>query len=92
MNEDDQLRREVIGRVVCDNALNMDAMEARYDIVFDDSFAPEMEPLQSMSGDGPLRVQNRRLEVLAAGRLLSCDIAMVFDRYRRESPAGIFRD
>ncbi len=81
LNEDDLLRRDVIGQIMCRAWLDFSALERAYGIDFKDYFANELSALQGMENDGLLRRHGDGLEILPAGRLLLRNIAMVFDRY-----------
>ena len=62
----------------------MPEIEARFGIRFGDYFSTELEELRGMEADGLLRLEEDRIRVLTAGRLLIRNICMVFDRYLRE--------
>ncbi|PTB16986.1 oxygen-independent coproporphyrinogen III oxidase [Trinickia symbiotica] len=78
---DDRLRRDVIAQLMCNFELCFVEFEATYGICFANVFAPELERLREFERDGLIAVDSDRLQVLAAGRMLVRDIAMVFDHY-----------
>ncbi|PMS31259.1 oxygen-independent coproporphyrinogen-3 oxidase [Trinickia symbiotica] len=78
---DDRLRRDVIAQLMCNFELCFVEFEATYGICFANVFAPELERLREFERDGLIAVDSDRLQVLAAGRMLVLDIAMVFDHY-----------
>jgi oxygen-independent coproporphyrinogen-3 oxidase len=84
LGADDLLRREVISQLICHFVLDIPALEQRHGIRFEDYFAVERQELARMQADGLLVADDRRIEVLPAGRLLIRNICMVFDRYLRE--------
>ncbi|MCB1725258.1 MAG: oxygen-independent coproporphyrinogen III oxidase [Gammaproteobacteria bacterium] len=91
LNEDDQLRRDVITQLICNFALDMNAIGERWGIEFATYFASELTRLAGMATDGLLQIDDARIEVLPAGRLLIRNICMVFDRYLGEpSQSGRF--
>ncbi len=84
LNRDDQIRRDVITRLICNFQLDYAAVEQAWDIDFSDYFGPSVEPLRSMQGDGLLRIDEQGIEVHPKGRLLIRNICMHFDRYMAE--------
>ncbi|MGF6608504.1 oxygen-independent coproporphyrinogen-3 oxidase [Paraburkholderia sp. WSM4175] len=84
LSADDRLRRDVITQLMCNLELRFDEFEAAYGIHFADMFAPELERLRSFEDDGLISLGARKLEVRMAGRMLVCNLAMVFDRYLGE--------
>jgi len=83
LSGEDHLRRYVIMRLMCDFALNFQSVEEKFGISFAEHFAVELEELADMAGDGLLQLTENGLVVLAGGRLLIRNIAMVFDEYLR---------
>ncbi|HVO91175.1 MAG TPA: oxygen-independent coproporphyrinogen III oxidase [Casimicrobiaceae bacterium] len=88
LSEDDELRREVIQRVMCDFALDFASIDAGYGIRFEDYFAHELAVLTPLIDDGLVRMTRRRVEVTPRGRLLVRVVAMQFDRRLREAAAA----
>lgn len=84
-NADDAPRRDVIGSLMCHGTLDIAAWEARYDAAFDAVFAHELEELHGLAALGLVRISPAQLDVTPLGRLLVRRVAMVFDRYLRES-------
>ena len=84
LDADDILRRDVITRLICHFQLDKAAVAERHGIDFDDYFAPELQDLAEMEGDGLLAVTDATIQVQPAGKLLIRNICMVFDRYLRE--------
>ena len=81
LTADDILRRSIIQSLMCHFELSMDAVEAAHGIDFRTYFASELEALQEMVQADLLRIDERRIVVLPAGRMLVRAISMVFDRY-----------
>ena len=82
MTDDDVVRRDVIHRIMCDNAINVDAVERRFGIDFDDYFADELHRLDTLVDDGLIERAARRIGLTPRGRLLMRNVAMVFDAYK----------
>jgi oxygen-independent coproporphyrinogen III oxidase len=86
LSEDDLIRRELIGELMCHGELDMRTFGARHQLVFDDYFASELERLDALSEDGLVTLDARMIRVTARGRLLLRIVAMTFDAYlERES-------
>ena len=84
LDDDDLLRRDVIQRLMCDFALDCDAIEAAYRVEFGEYFGPELEALRPLASDGLVELFPARIQVTRRGRLLVRTVAMVFDRHLRE--------
>ncbi|WP_426172876.1 oxygen-independent coproporphyrinogen III oxidase [Massilia sp. TWR1-2-2] len=84
---DDVLRRCLIQMLMCHFELSVGAIEQAFPIVFADYFAPEIERLRVLAGDGLLTVGPEWISVTLKGRLLIRNICMVFDRYLAGEPA-----
>ncbi|MFC4340344.1 oxygen-independent coproporphyrinogen III oxidase [Cupriavidus numazuensis] len=89
MNQDDHLRREIIGALMCNGVLDVAQIEARHGIDFAHAFAAELADLDRLAEDGLVRRDPHRIEVTLLGRLLVRRVAMVFDRYLREDAARL---
>jgi oxygen-independent coproporphyrinogen-3 oxidase len=85
---DDAVRRDVIGRLMCDFELAIPELEARHGIVFERAFAAELRALAPLADDGLIEIQPGRVRVTDRGRLLVRTVAMVFDRHLREARAA----
>ncbi|WP_413674831.1 oxygen-independent coproporphyrinogen III oxidase [Massilia cellulosiltytica] len=81
LSGDDLLRREVIQKLMCDFALDLRDLAARWDVDVAERFAPELARLADLARDGLLAVTPDRIDVTPKGRLLVRNICMVFDDY-----------
>ncbi|MEN8176745.1 MAG: coproporphyrinogen III oxidase, partial [Pseudomonadota bacterium] len=81
LNPDDEMRRDLITRLICHFALDIPAFEQRWGIDFGQYFAIELERLKGMQGDGLVVVGAESIEVPPAGRLLIRNLCMQFDAY-----------
>ncbi|KAF1710763.1 oxygen-independent coproporphyrinogen III oxidase [Pseudoxanthomonas sacheonensis] len=81
LSEDDQLRADLIQRLMCQGEVPIDALERRYGIDFPTYFAESLAKLQRLVADGLARMEPDRIVVTSPGRLLLRNIAMCFDRY-----------
>ncbi len=78
---DDQIRRDVITRLICHLKLDFSRVESERGINFADYFKKELNQLKGMIEDGLLEVDEKGIQVLPRGRLLIRNICMVFDYY-----------
>lgn len=90
LTRDDELRRSVITQLICNFALDMAKVDEAWSIRFEDYFPQELARLSTMADDGLLAIEDRRIRVLPAGRLLIRNICMVFDRYLGEGQRARF--
>jgi oxygen-independent coproporphyrinogen III oxidase len=85
LDQDDLLRRELIGELMCQFTLNTKAFADAHHIDFSHYFKTEIEELKSLEEAGLLEWQGANLQVPIKGRLLARRVAMTFDRHLRES-------
>ncbi|VVO10961.1 oxygen-independent coproporphyrinogen III oxidase [Pseudomonas fluorescens] len=83
-NQDDRVRREVIARLICSFSLEFAEIDLAFNIDFRGYFAELWPQLEAMAADGLIELDNERLEVLPAGRLLVRSVCMVFDAYLQQ--------
>jgi oxygen-independent coproporphyrinogen-3 oxidase len=81
LHRDDQIRRDVITRLICHFKLPYTAVEARWGIDFPSYFEQELPLLEGMAADGLIALTAQGIEVLAPGRLLIRNVCMAFDAY-----------
>ena len=81
LNEDDQLRADLIQQLMCQGEIPVAALERRYAIDFATYFALALERLAPLAEDGLVRIERERIVVTSRGRLLLRNIAMCFDNY-----------
>lgn len=87
LDEDDILRRELIGELMCQFTLNTQAFAKAHGIDFSNYFKAELEELADLEEAGLLEWHGADLQVPIKGRLLARRVAMTFDRHLRESQA-----
>ena len=87
LNQDDLLRRELIGELMCQFALDTAAFASAHQIDFHDYFKVELAELKDLEQAGLLEWHGSVLAVPIKGRLLARRVAMTFDRHLRESQA-----
>jgi len=81
LDDDDRLRADLIGQLMCQGEIPVSALERRYAIDFNDYFGDAMERLQPLIDDDLVRRDEGRILATSRGRLLLRNIAMCFDRY-----------
>lgn len=88
---DDQVRADVIQQLMCRGAIDIAAVERRYDIDFHRYFADALAHAQPLAKDGLVTLERLRISATSRGRLLLRIIAMCFDRYlNHQLPSGIY--
>jgi oxygen-independent coproporphyrinogen-3 oxidase len=85
LEPDDLLRRELIGELMCQFALNVVAFSQKYRINFQQYFASELVELADLEKAGLVHASPDRITVPIKGRLLVRRVAMAFDRHLRDS-------
>lgn len=85
LTDDDKLRRQIITRLICDFALDIEEIENDYQIRFNDYFADAYPQLEQFAEDGLLQYNGETIVVLPAGRLLIRNICMAFDKYSQQA-------
>jgi oxygen-independent coproporphyrinogen-3 oxidase len=81
MTADDQVRKYVIMRLMCDLELDKMSVEQKFGIVFDTYFASSLQGLGQFVDDGLVTLEAGTIAIVGAGRLLLRNIAMCFDAY-----------
>ncbi|MBU0501000.1 MAG: oxygen-independent coproporphyrinogen III oxidase [Gammaproteobacteria bacterium] len=90
LTRDDEIRRDVITRLICHFELAFAEVEARWGIDFAAYFADELKGLADMQADGLLAMDAQGIRVLPAGRLLIRNICMTFDAYLKQKAGSSF--
>ena len=90
LSEDDELRRDIITRLISHFHLSFSKIEALWKVNFKEYFAKEMVNLQPMIEDGLISLTEDDLYVSAKGRLLIRNICMVFDAYLKPGAENRF--
>lgn len=87
LDQDDLLRRELIGELMCQFALDTKYFANSHQIDFLNYFKGDVEELKQLAEAGLLEWKGKTIFVPAKGRLLARRVAMTFDRHLRESQA-----
>jgi oxygen-independent coproporphyrinogen III oxidase len=81
MTADDEIRRDLIERLMCHFRLDVDDFASRHGIDFERYFAEELARLEPLARDGLVRLGESSIEVTPRGRFLVRNVCMVFDAY-----------
>lgn len=90
LSRDDQIRRWVIGKLICQFRLDRSQFQKVWNEDFDRYFADELLRLRPMVRDELIGDDGQILQVLPAGRLLIRAICQIFDIYRKEDASQRF--
>ncbi|MBC2604623.1 oxygen-independent coproporphyrinogen III oxidase [Pelagicoccus albus] len=88
LTPDDQIRREVIMRLMCDLELDFQARGESNGVDFQNYFSSELDRLQVFEEDGLISFVEGGLEVTPLGRLLIRNVASRFDAYLGDAKQG----
>jgi oxygen-independent coproporphyrinogen-3 oxidase len=83
LDDDDLVRADVIQQIMCRGEVDLQRIEQKYDLVFDEYFADALAQLVPLQEDGLVDVDPERIAATSRGRLLLRMMAMCFDRYLR---------
>ncbi|WP_329743377.1 oxygen-independent coproporphyrinogen III oxidase [Dyella sp. A6] len=81
LDEDDVIRRELIGELMCHGMISKPGFGMRHRLLFDEYFANERQRLRVLIDDGLVSESEQEIRVTSRGRLLLRIIAMCFDAY-----------
>ncbi len=91
LTDDDDLRRTIIMRLMCDMALDFDALSDDLEVDLREYLEDEIQELAPFEKDGLIELTGEGFKVTPSGRLLVRNIAMNFDPYLVESRARYSR-
>jgi oxygen-independent coproporphyrinogen-3 oxidase len=78
---EDQLRREVISRLLCHTVIPKREINQAFSIDFDEHFAEELRGLEIPAADGLLIISKDEIRATWLGRIFIRNLAMLFDPY-----------
>jgi len=81
LTEDDELRRNVITRLISHFHLNFATVNKQWGIRFDEYFSKELSMLKVFESDGLLTLDQHDIYITAKGRMLIRNVCMIFDAY-----------
>ena len=89
LTNDDVLRANAIAQLMCRGEIDVDALERRFGMEFATCFADVLPRLRALAREGLLTMTRSRITATPRGRFLLRIIAMCFDRYLDQPPAGV---
>ncbi len=87
-NRDDELRRDVIHRLMCNFAIDLRRFGQDHDIDFREYFRDEIRRLEPHEKEGLVTVDANLIRATPVGEMFVRNLAMCFDRYWWERHAG----
>jgi len=84
LDDDDVLRRAVIGKLLCHCVLHKAEIDAEFGVRFDEYFADELLRLETLEKDGLVTLSPEKISVTSLGRIFIRNVGMVFDKYLRK--------
>ncbi|MCX7555968.1 oxygen-independent coproporphyrinogen III oxidase [Xanthomonadaceae bacterium JHOS43] len=81
LDDDDLVRADVIGRLMCLGVVDIPEIERDHGIVFDSYFADALARLMPLMADGLVTVDFERIRATERGQLMLRHLAMCFDAY-----------
>lgn len=85
LTREDQMRRDVIMRIMCGQAINQGSMVSRWGPAFGDLLRESEPQLEEMEADGLITFHGGTLEITPHGRFFLRNIAMAFDAYLQKT-------
>lgn len=83
-NRDDEIRADVIHRLMCNFVVDLGEVSERWGIDFRSYFSRDLELLVPYQEEGLVLVEEEIIRVTPTGELFVRNLAMCFDRYMRE--------
>jgi len=90
LTDDDQIRRRIIMRLMCDLSVDFDSMSQETGIDLHRYFAEEIRSLDELEADGLLLRTSSGFEITAMGRLFLRNVAMRFDACSNRETGRMF--
>ena len=84
MSQDDFIRREIIENFLCQDGVNVEEIENRYDINFKNYFEDELAVLDQFVEDEMLDRTEHELKVTELGKIFNRYICKVFDNFLKD--------
>jgi len=84
LSDDDEIRRAVIGRLLCHTVIFEREIEREFGVDFDEYFAAELDRLAEARDEGLVTIAADEIRVTPLGRIFIRNVAMTFDRYLHE--------
>ncbi len=85
VSEDDRIRGQIIERLMCDMAVDLEAIAKDSGTDVDRSFSDALESLRPLRDDGSVLIDGRRIQITDKGRPFARIVASAFDSYLADS-------
>jgi oxygen-independent coproporphyrinogen-3 oxidase len=92
LNQDDKLRRVVIHEFMCNFRIDRRAIEQRFGLDFETTFAEDLRRLEGHADNGMVTIDADWIRATPEGELFIRNLAMCFDVYWREKHEGKGKD
>jgi len=87
LDDDDRVRRAVIGKLMCDGEVDLGRIGVAHGIDAETYFTRELAVIRGLGDLASYDAGARTVRTTASGRLLVRNVCMVFDRYHQRVPA-----
>ncbi len=87
LSQDDQMRKDLIMRLLCDLHLEIPSFEQRWGVNFAQTFADALERWHFFADQGLVTLSAEHLQITEQGRLVSRALVQPFDRYMAQETA-----
>jgi oxygen-independent coproporphyrinogen-3 oxidase len=81
LSDDDRIRGRIIERLMCDMAVDLDAIVSESGLDIDTDFSDELEALQPFLDNGSVLIDGNRIQITEQGRTYMRLVASTFDTY-----------
>jgi oxygen-independent coproporphyrinogen III oxidase len=81
LSDDDRLRGRIIERLMCDMAVDLDAIAHGTDFAVDTDFSDELDSLRPYQDNGSVLIEGKRIRITEKGRPYMRLVASAFDTY-----------
>ena len=88
LTADDQVRAEVISRLLCHAVVKKAEIAAAFAIDFDTYFSSELDALKGLEADALVLTTPEEIAITERGRIFMRNVAMVFDSYLARLESG----
>lgn len=90
VTQEDELRAYIIMNLLCHDYIDFNDVQHKFAIKMQDYFAKQIAQLHDMQADKLVSIDDKGIRILAKGRLLGRNVAMVFDEYLQSKHKGRF--
>ena len=88
LTKDDIIRKDVINSLLCYFQIDFEAIEKRYNIVFDEYFEEELKSMDDLVKDGILIFSKTGINMTPVGHFFVRNVCSIFDKYFKDSKSS----